>query len=71
MVYTEIKTRVIYEVKFFDDCALVRPFVITGGDRPEVERLDLSEFMNRFEEYAGDASMVEDVENDQPIVDGA
>jgi exoribonuclease II len=58
LFYVEKATRFIYEVKFFPDCALVRPA------HPElnaaVNKISLIQFANEFEEYWGDARAIQD-----------
>lgn len=56
--YVERSSRFIYEVRFFSDYALVRPahpdFTTT------VQRMNLIEFSEAFEEYFGDPQDIRD-----------
>lgn len=56
--YVERGTRLIYEVRFFEDFALVRP--AHPGMSLHLERMDLITFNERFEEYLGEQQDVKD-----------
>ncbi len=53
--YTEIASRGVYEVKFFDKFVLVRQPL----DFRNIRKIDIKTFGREFDLYAGDMSMVE------------
>lgn len=54
-LYTEKITRLIYEVKLFDDFVIVRPM---ASGPTEIRKMDHLSFSKEFEEYGGDTSKV-------------
>jgi hypothetical protein len=55
-LYVEKKTKIIYEVKFFDNCVLVRP--ATPGLYLAIRRISHDEFSKDFDEFSGDTKEV-------------
>lgn len=58
MYYTERQTRIVYEARFFDGFVFVKPL---GSREFPAERLDMNEFISRFDLYAGDPTAFEEV----------
>lgn len=56
--YVERESRLIYEVKFFPEFALIRP--AHPDCTAAVERLSLVAFANNFEEYGGNPQDIRD-----------
>lgn len=56
--YTEKSTRLIYDVRFFDDCVIVRP--ATPWFAEVIKKLTLPEFEAEYEEYWGDPTEIID-----------
>ena len=56
--YVEKASRLIYEVRFFPDFALVRP--AHPHFSASLERLDLMTFANNFDEFLGDPQVLKD-----------
>jgi hypothetical protein len=55
-LYVEISTSIIYEVKFFENCVLVRP--ATPGLYLSIKKISHDEFSKTFEEFSGDTKEV-------------
>lgn len=55
-LWTETKTRLIYEAKFFGDFVIVRP--ISPGLAGLIKKLSYTELARDFTEYSGDYSVV-------------
>lgn len=56
--YVEKNSRLIYEVRFFPDFALVRP--AHPDYASALERLDLMTFASNFDEFLGDPQIIRD-----------
>jgi hypothetical protein len=55
-LYVEIATSLIYEVRFLETCAIVRP--VTPHFYLAIRKLAHSEFAKEFEEFLGDRDAV-------------
>lgn len=55
-LWTETKTRLIYEAKFFGDFVIVRP--LSPGLAGLIKKLTYTELARDFTEYSGDYSVV-------------
>jgi hypothetical protein len=56
--YTEKATRLIYDVRFFGDCVIVRPATPWFADA--IQKMPKAEFDELFEEFWGDPTEIID-----------
>lgn len=73
IVYTEKATSLLYKVQLFEDFVLVRP--ASPGFESVTEKLSLTEFADRFDEFWGDRAqlrklMGEEIETDEECEGG-
>lgn len=56
LLYVDKKSQLIYDTQLFDDYALVRP--ASPALYQFIEKISLSEFADRFEEFCGNSDEV-------------
>jgi hypothetical protein len=56
--YVEKSSRLIYQVQFFDTFVMYRP--ATPGFESLIKRMELSEFLDEFDEFEGDPRLLDD-----------